>query len=158
MQTMQMKRLLGWKIAELTPVICHGTPQQSEITWSSLVSTLPTLKLSAVVKVPLTVVRGRIYGAYGMSLEAGFNPVDSLLLRRGWTLAFAHVRGGGELGRRWHHAGRQLGKSLALQVYLNNYEGGPFHSPPRACGAACNQRVCMAVLLKIFFSGPRSGQ
>jgi len=51
-----------------------------------------------------------------MSLEAGFNLVDSLLVRRGWTLAFAHVRGGGELGRRWHHAGRQSGKLLALQV------------------------------------------
>ena len=77
---------------------------------------------------PLTLVRGphvakdrqpclfRIYGAYGMSLEAGYNLVDSLLLRRGWTLAFAHVRGGGELGRSWHHAGRQSGKLLALQV------------------------------------------
>jgi oligopeptidase B len=80
------------------------------------------------MKVPLTLVRGshnatthqpcllRVYGAYGMSLEAGYNAVDTLLVKRGWTLAFAHVRGGGELGRRWHHAGRQSGKLLALQV------------------------------------------
>lgn len=58
----------------------------------------------------------QVYGAYGMVLETGFNSAAQLLLDRGWTLAFAHVRGGGELGRRWHHAGRQQGKLLALQA------------------------------------------
>ncbi|KAJ2375559.1 hypothetical protein GGI05_007128, partial [Coemansia sp. RSA 2603] len=41
----------------------------------------------------------RVYGAYGVSLEPEFRVEDIPLLRRGWTIVLAHVRGGGELGR-----------------------------------------------------------
>ena len=41
------------------------------------------------------------YGAYGECLTTGFEPRLLPLLRRGWVVAWAHVRGGGELGRRW---------------------------------------------------------
>ena len=41
-----------------------------------------------------------VYGAYGISLETGFEPERLVLLDRGWVVALAHVRGGGELGRR----------------------------------------------------------
>lgn len=41
-----------------------------------------------------------VYGAYGHSLEADFKPHRLPLLHRGWSVALAHVRGGGELGRR----------------------------------------------------------
>ena len=40
------------------------------------------------------------YGAYGATLDADFRLERLSLLRRGWTVALAHVRGGGELGRR----------------------------------------------------------
>merc|ERR1711871_699485 len=46
------------------------------------------------------------YGAYGTRLEPMHSPKHMALLRRGWTIGFAHVRGGGELGRAWHDAGR----------------------------------------------------
>lgn len=41
------------------------------------------------------------YGAYGECLEPDFQAARLPLLARGWVLAFAHSRGGGELGRRW---------------------------------------------------------
>jgi protease II len=41
-----------------------------------------------------------VYGAYGHVLEAEFKPHRMPLLERGWAVALAHVRGGGELGRR----------------------------------------------------------
>lgn len=44
----------------------------------------------------------RVYGAYGECLDTGFQPELLCLLRRGWAVAFCHVRGGGELGNNWH--------------------------------------------------------
>ena len=40
------------------------------------------------------------YGAYGLCLDAAFESERLALLARGWVIALAHVRGGGELGRR----------------------------------------------------------
>jgi oligopeptidase B len=39
------------------------------------------------------------YGAYGQTLNADFSVERLPLLARGWGVALAHVRGGGELGR-----------------------------------------------------------
>jgi oligopeptidase B len=50
------------------------------------------------------------YGAYGTNLEADFELEHLSLLERGWIVAMAHVRGGGELGLRWYHDGKQLNK------------------------------------------------
>ncbi|KAJ1945538.1 hypothetical protein GGF37_001650 [Kickxella alabastrina] len=52
----------------------------------------------------------RVYGAYGVPLEPEFRLEDIPLLRRGWTIALAHVRGGGELGREWYSSGRGQNK------------------------------------------------
>ena len=41
-----------------------------------------------------------VYGAYGHCLDTGFQPEQLSVLDRGWVIALAHVRGGGELGRK----------------------------------------------------------
>ncbi len=50
------------------------------------------------------------YGSYGYSLPIGFSSTRLSLLDRGMVLAFAHVRGGGDLGKPWHDAGRLMHK------------------------------------------------
>jgi prolyl oligopeptidase len=45
------------------------------------------------------------YGAYGLSMEAFFNPRSVAWLERGGVLAYANVRGSGALGEEWHRAG-----------------------------------------------------
>ena len=74
--------------------------------------------------VPLTLVRPQeaapspcllhVYGAYGSCLTPDFRPEHIALLRRGWVLAWAHVRGGGERGSAWHSAGRQQQKARSV--------------------------------------------
>jgi len=46
------------------------------------------------------------YGAYGMTSDPSFSSTRLSLLDRGAIRAIAHVRGGGELGRRWYEAGK----------------------------------------------------
>jgi oligopeptidase B len=46
------------------------------------------------------------YGSYGYSVPVNFSSNRVSLLDRGVIFAFAHVRGGGELGKPWHDAGR----------------------------------------------------
>ena len=46
------------------------------------------------------------YGAYEVVLPAGFSIPRLSLLDRGFVFAMAHVRGGGEMGRRWYEEGR----------------------------------------------------
>jgi oligopeptidase B len=46
------------------------------------------------------------YGAYEISIDPGFSVARLSLLDRGAGFAIAHVRGGGEMGRRWYDDGR----------------------------------------------------
>ena len=50
------------------------------------------------------------YGAYGLPYPVNFSSSRLSLLDRGVTFAIAHVRGGGEGGKRWHDDGRLLKK------------------------------------------------
>ncbi|MEX1177702.1 MAG: S9 family peptidase [Nitriliruptor sp.] len=50
------------------------------------------------------------YGAYEMSLDPGFSAARLSLLDRGAVFAIAHVRGGGEMGRRWYEDGKFAAK------------------------------------------------
>ena len=42
------------------------------------------------------------YGAYGLKLSQGFNIVKMSAMEKGWIIADAFVRGGGEKGITWH--------------------------------------------------------
>jgi len=59
------------------------------------------------------------YGSYGASYPIAFSSSRMSLLDRGITIAFAHVRGGGELGKPWHDAGRMLTKMHTFTDFID---------------------------------------
>ena len=58
------------------------------------------------------------YGAYGYPLPASFSYSRVSVLDRGVGFAIAHVRGGGELGKRWHDAGRMRNKANTFGDFI----------------------------------------
>ena len=50
------------------------------------------------------------YGSYEHSVDPGFSSIRLSLLERGFVVALAHVRGGGEMGRQWYEDGKLLHK------------------------------------------------
>jgi oligopeptidase B len=58
------------------------------------------------------------YGAYGYPYPASFSSNRLSLLDRGVSVAIAHVRGGGEMGKRWHDAGRMMAKRNTFTDFI----------------------------------------
>lgn len=58
------------------------------------------------------------YGSYGYSLPIGFSGNRLSLLDRGVVLAYAHIRGGGEMGKPWHDAGRMMAKQNTFRDFV----------------------------------------
>ncbi|MFP5207079.1 MAG: S9 family peptidase [Acidobacteriota bacterium] len=58
------------------------------------------------------------YGSYGYSLPLGFNSNRLSLLDRGVVMAYAHIRGGGDLGKPWHDAGKMLVKRNTFTDFI----------------------------------------
>jgi oligopeptidase B len=58
------------------------------------------------------------YGAYGIAYPVTFSSSRLSLLDRGVAFAIAHVRGGGELGKRWHDEGRMLKKRNTFTDFI----------------------------------------
>ncbi len=58
------------------------------------------------------------YGSYGYSLPVGFNSNRLSLLDRGIVMAYAHIRGGGDLGKPWHDAGKMLAKRNTFTDFI----------------------------------------
>ncbi len=58
------------------------------------------------------------YGSYGLAMSAGFNSNLMSLVDRGVTFAMAYVRGGGELGKPWHDAGRMMKKRNTFTDFI----------------------------------------
>jgi oligopeptidase B len=62
------------------------------------------------------------YGSYGYSLPMGFNTSRLAMLDRGVVVAYAHVRGGGELGDPWHDAGKMKNKRNTFTDFIEATE------------------------------------
>jgi oligopeptidase B len=62
------------------------------------------------------------YGAYGIPFPVTFSSARLSLLDRGVTVAIAHIRGGGELGKRWHDEGRMLAKRNTFTDFISAAE------------------------------------
>jgi oligopeptidase B len=58
------------------------------------------------------------YGAYGIPYPVTFSSSRLSLLDRGVTVGIAHVRGGGELGKRWHDEGRMRNKRNTFTDFI----------------------------------------
>jgi oligopeptidase B len=82
-------------------------------------------------KVPISLVRRRgmkrdgsaplhltAYGSYGYPSYPAFRPDRLALLDRGVVWAVAHVRGGGDLGKEWHEAGRMADKMNTFTDFI----------------------------------------
>jgi oligopeptidase B len=59
------------------------------------------------------------YGSYGQASEATFSIPRLSLLDRGFVYAIAHVRGGGDLGLRWHEDGKLLKKKNTFNDFID---------------------------------------
>jgi oligopeptidase B len=92
---------------------------------------LLTIEVTAAdgARVPVTMARRKerpladaavveVYGAYGRSVPLDFDLARVPLLRRGIVWAVAHVRGGGEGGTAWAHAGRRTAKAVGITDYV----------------------------------------
>jgi oligopeptidase B len=65
---------------------------------------------------PPCVVYG--YGSYEASMDPWFSVARLSLLDRGVVFAIAHVRGGGEMGRRWYEDGKLLAKKNTFTDFV----------------------------------------
>lgn len=58
------------------------------------------------------------YGSYGYGLPIGFPATRLALLDRGIVVAYAHIRGGGDLGDSWHDAGKMMQKRNTFTDFI----------------------------------------
>ncbi len=58
------------------------------------------------------------YGSYGSSYSVSFSSNKLSLLDRGFVVAIAHIRGGGEMGKAWHDQGRMLHKMNTFTDFI----------------------------------------
>jgi oligopeptidase B len=58
------------------------------------------------------------YGSYGIPRNVSFNSNRLSLLDRGVVFATAHIRGGGDLGKEWHDAGKMMTKKNTFTDFI----------------------------------------
>jgi len=74
------------------------------------------------------------YGSYEISVDPGFSISRLSLLDRGFGYAIAHIRGGGEMGRRWYDDGKLLHKRNTFTDFVacaEHLARGGWTAPPR---------------------------
>lgn len=59
------------------------------------------------------------YGSYGSSIDPSFSSPRLSLLDRGFVYAIVHVRGGGELGKRWYNQGKMEHKVNSFTDFID---------------------------------------
>jgi len=62
------------------------------------------------------------YGSYGIDVADRFNSNVFSLVDRGVSYAVAHIRGGGELGKKWHDQGRMMNKMNTFTDFISSAE------------------------------------
>jgi oligopeptidase B len=62
------------------------------------------------------------YGSYGVSIDMFFNSNIFSMVDRGVVAAVAHIRGGGEMGKAWHDAGRMMNKKTTFTDFISSAE------------------------------------
>ena len=62
------------------------------------------------------------YGSYGISIPVSFRSDRLPLIDRGVVLVIAHIRGGGEMGKAWHDAGRMAKKTTTFTDFIASAE------------------------------------
>ncbi|KAL4592988.1 hypothetical protein LXL04_005997 [Taraxacum kok-saghyz] len=58
------------------------------------------------------------YGSYEICVDPSFKASRLSLLDRGFTFAIAHIRGGGEMGRKWYEDGKYLQKKKTFTDFI----------------------------------------
>lgn len=58
------------------------------------------------------------YGSYGISIDMFFQSNIFSMVDRGVVAAVAHIRGGGEMGKAWHDAGRMMNKKTTFTDFI----------------------------------------
>jgi oligopeptidase B len=74
------------------------------------------------------------YGSYGNPIDIGFDSNRFSLVDRGMIIAVAHIRGGGEFGKKWHDAGRMMNKRNTFTDFISAAEhlvGQRYTAPTR---------------------------
>ncbi len=80
-------------------------------------------------RVPLFIVRRKdvegpaptmlhAYGGFGISMVPHFSPAAMAWVEQGGVYALANIRGGGEYGQAWHHAGRRASKQNVFDDFI----------------------------------------
>ncbi|GAQ79408.1 Prolyl oligopeptidase family protein [Klebsormidium nitens] len=62
------------------------------------------------------------YGSYEIPIDASFSANRLALIDRGVTFAIAHIRGGGDLGRKWYENGKYLHKKNTFVDFVSAAE------------------------------------
>jgi oligopeptidase B len=74
------------------------------------------------------------YGSYGFTYPVTFSSSVLSLLDRGFAVAIAHIRGGGEMGKAWHDSGRMMNKKNTFTDFIavaDNLVKEKYTSPDR---------------------------
>jgi len=58
------------------------------------------------------------YGSYGSASFPTFSSARVSLLDRGFVFAIAHIRGGGEMGKKWHDQGKMMSKKNTVTDFI----------------------------------------